>query len=183
MSLTPNRVQSITRQLTTLDTSNDQSTTGHTKSTRIIMRAQSQAATSLTQNHRYKIFEPLWTNDCVHGADDSYPRGEFLSQLKEVMDGFLKEDKKTMWVYTNSQSTISIAKNLVYHGRSKHILTKWYFIGERVAMRWIALKTGFNKCLNVLVRMSSKWTLNWLVCLVGRIRHYQAWEGVLEFQH
>lgn len=64
----------------------------------------------------------------------------FLSMLKGEMDGVLEdEDKKVVLVYTNSQSAISLAEILVYHGRSTHILSEWHFIRERVAMGQIAL--------------------------------------------
>ena len=56
------------------------------------------------------------------------------------MDGVLEEkDKKTMLVYTNSRSAVSL-ESPVYHGRSKHILTKWHFTRKQVAMGRIALE-------------------------------------------
>ena len=102
------------------------------------------------------------------------------------MDGVLEEkDKKIVLVYTNSQSAISPAENYVYHGQSRHILTKWHFIRERVAMGQIALedarteRMGADRLTKVSGVNVNEVNMN-NTLLMGRIRHFQAWEGGLE---
>ena len=46
---------------------------------------------------------------------------------------------KCIDLMTDSQSAKSLAKNPVYHGRSKHILAKWHFIRQRASKGWIKL--------------------------------------------
>ena len=58
----------------------------------------------------------------------------YLGELRSEMYGESGKKKvvKSMDQLTDSQSAKSLAENPVYHGRSKHILSKWHFIRQRV---------------------------------------------------
>ena len=46
---------------------------------------------------------------------------------------------KCIDLLTDSQSAKSLAENLVFHGRSKHIRAKWHFIRNRVELGMVRL--------------------------------------------
>ena len=54
----------------------------------------------------------------------------YLGELKAEMFGTIGQKRvvKRIDLLTDSQSAKSLAENPVYHGRSKHILSKWHFI-------------------------------------------------------
>ena len=65
----------------------------------------------------------------------------YLGELRAEMYGVIGEKKKVQPIdlLTNSQSAKSLAENPVYHGRSKHILSKWHFIRQRVGKGFLKL--------------------------------------------
>ena len=56
--------------------------------------------------------------------------------MVEIMN---KEDKKVVLKIDN-KSAIALTKNPVFHGRSKHILSKYHFIRECVEFDFIEVK-------------------------------------------
>ena len=71
----------------------------------------------------------------------------YLGELKGEMYGENGEAKvKCIDLLTDNQSAKSLAENLVFHGRSKHIRAKWHFIRKRVELGMVKLvdvKTEF----------------------------------------
>lgn len=55
-----------------------------------------------------------------------------LKWLRKILNdlGF-KQDKSTM-IFVDNLSAIAIAKNLIHHGRTKHIKVKYHALGEAV---------------------------------------------------
>ena len=52
--------------------------------------------------------------------------------------GYGEPGVKCIELLTDSRSAKFVDENLVYHGRSKHIRAKWYFIRKRVQLgRWL----------------------------------------------
>ena len=62
-------------------------------------------------------------------------------ELKAEMYGVIGQKKvvRRIDLLTDSQSAKSLAENPVYHGRSKHILSKWHFIRQRVGKGFLKL--------------------------------------------
>ena len=59
----------------------------------------------------------------------------YLAELKGEMYGESGKAKvKCIDLLTDSQSAKSLAKNPVFHGRSKPIRAKWHFIRKRVEL-------------------------------------------------
>ena len=52
--------------------------------------------------------------------------------LQQLLTDLKRETVKSMVVYEDNQSAISMAKNPQFHGRSKHIDIKYHFIREQV---------------------------------------------------
>ena len=65
----------------------------------------------------------------------------YLGELKAEMFGTIGEKRvvRRIDLLTDSQSAKSLAENPVYHGRSKHILSKWHFIRQRVGKGFLKL--------------------------------------------
>ena len=52
--------------------------------------------------------------------------------LQQLLADLKKEEAKSMVLYEDNQSAISMAKNPQFHGRRKHIVIKYHFIREQV---------------------------------------------------
>ena len=65
----------------------------------------------------------------------------YLGELRAEMYGVAgkKLVVQPMDLLTDSRSAKSLAENPVYHGRSKHILSKWHFIRKRVVKGFLRL--------------------------------------------
>ena len=64
----------------------------------------------------------------------------YLGELKGEMYGVIGEAKgRCIELLTDSHSAKSLAENLVYHGRSKHIRAKWHYIRKRVELGMVRL--------------------------------------------
>ncbi|KAK2975344.1 hypothetical protein RJ640_009698 [Escallonia rubra] len=83
------------------------------------------------------------------------------SLLKELI--FI-QDESTQ-IYVDNKSVIALAKNLVFHDRSKHINTRYHFICESIAKRQVQTKFVkskdqiadiFTKPLKIKLRISSQ---------------------------
>ena len=63
--------------------------------------------------------------------------------LQELLADLKKEDLKSVTIYEDNQSAISMAKNPQFHGRNgrtKHIAIKYHFIREQVSSGKLELK-------------------------------------------
>ena len=58
--------------------------------------------------------------------------GEMYGEIGEA-------NVKCIDLLSDSQSTKSLAKNPVFHGKSKHIRAKWHFIRKRVELGMVKL--------------------------------------------
>ena len=56
--------------------------------------------------------------------------------LQQVLSDLKKEEAKSMVIYKDYQSAISMAKFPQFHGRTKHIAIKYHFIREQVTNAW-----------------------------------------------
>lgn len=54
--------------------------------------------------------------------------------LSSFMKDVKVDIKKPMKLLTNNKSAISLAKNLIAYGRSKHIETKFHFLKDKVQL-------------------------------------------------
>ena len=52
--------------------------------------------------------------------------------LQQLLADLKKEEAKSMVIYEDNQSAISMARNPQFHGRTKHIAIKYHFIREQV---------------------------------------------------
>ena len=52
--------------------------------------------------------------------------------LQQLLADLKKEEAKSMIIYEDNQSAISMARNPQFHGRTKHIAIKYHFITEQV---------------------------------------------------
>ena len=52
--------------------------------------------------------------------------------LQQLLADLKKEEAKSMVIYEDNQSAISMARNPQFHGRTKHIAIKYHFIRELV---------------------------------------------------
>ena len=60
--------------------------------------------------------------------------------LQQLLADLKKESVKSMVIFEDNQSAISMAKNPQFHGRSKHIAIKYHFIREQVSSGKVELK-------------------------------------------
>lgn len=60
--------------------------------------------------------------------------------LRNVLNQIAAECSGPVVLYVDNKSAIDLAKNPVFHGRSKHIDTRYYFIRECVERGEIILK-------------------------------------------
>ena len=60
--------------------------------------------------------------------------------LQELLADLKKEDLKSITIYEDNQSVISMAKNPQFHGRTKHIAIKYHFIREQVSSGKLEMK-------------------------------------------
>ena len=59
--------------------------------------------------------------------------------MRELMTELDKEPTKSMVIYEDNQSTICMARNLQFHGHTKHIDIKYHYIREQVNKRKVKL--------------------------------------------
>ena len=52
--------------------------------------------------------------------------------LRSLLGELTREEPKTVKLFVDNKSTIALMKNPMFHGRSKHIDTKFHFIRECV---------------------------------------------------
>ena len=60
--------------------------------------------------------------------------------LQQLLADLKKEDLRSVTVYEDNQSAISMAKNPQFHGRTKHIAIKYHFIREQVSSGKLELR-------------------------------------------
>jgi len=60
--------------------------------------------------------------------------------LQQLVTDLKKEEVKSMVMYEDNQSTISMTKNPQFHGRAKHIDIKYHFVREQVGSGKLELK-------------------------------------------
>ena len=74
--------------------------------------------------------------------------------LQQLLADLTKEPTKSMVIYEDNQSTIIMAKDPQFHGRSKHIDIKYHFIREQVTNRSLELK--YCKSANIVADIMTK---------------------------
>jgi Reverse transcriptase (RNA-dependent DNA polymerase) len=74
--------------------------------------------------------------------------------LRKILEDVGQEQQQPTQIYCDNQSAIAIAKNPVFHGRSKHIDIKLHFIRDLVAEKIVELKfvTSANQKADVLTK-------------------------------
>ena len=60
--------------------------------------------------------------------------------LKRILEAMGEPQKEAIEIYYDSKSAIAMAKNLVFHSRTKHINIRYHFIRETEANKEIQLK-------------------------------------------
>ena len=84
------------------------------------------------------------TSVALSTAEAEYIALAYASQeaiwLRRLMTELRMEQSKPTLIYENNQSAISLAQNVQFHGRMKHIDIRHHFIREKVSDRSIALK-------------------------------------------
>ena len=60
--------------------------------------------------------------------------------LQQLISDLTKQPVKQIVIFEDNQSTISMARNPQFHGRSKHIALKYHFIRDQVSDGKIDLK-------------------------------------------
>ena len=65
--------------------------------------------------------------------------------MKHVLDGFKVNMIELVIIYYDNTSSISITKNLVLHGRNKHIELKYHFLRERVQNKEVRMEHVTSK--------------------------------------
>ena len=60
--------------------------------------------------------------------------------MQQLVADLKKEEAKSMVIYEDNQSAISMAKNPQFHGRVKHIDIKYHFVREQVGNGKLELK-------------------------------------------
>ena len=74
--------------------------------------------------------------------------------LQQLLADLTKEPTKSMVIYEDNQLAIIMAKDPQFHGRSKHIDIKYYFIREQVTNRSLELK--YCKSANMVADIMTK---------------------------
>ena len=80
--------------------------------------------------------------------------------LQELLEEVSKETYKRTTIYIDNKSAIALTKNLVFHGRSKHIHKRYHFIRECVE----------NEQIEVLHMPGNKQKADILTKALGRIK-------------
>ena len=80
--------------------------------------------------------------------------------LQELLEAVSKETYKRTTIYIDNKSAIALTKNLVFHGRSKHIHKRYHFIRECVE----------NEQIEVLHMPGNKQKADILTKALGRIK-------------
>ncbi|KAJ7285385.1 hypothetical protein O6H91_05G047100 [Diphasiastrum complanatum] len=57
--------------------------------------------------------------------------------LRQILDEVVMKQENPMTIHSDCQSGIQLAKNLVFHARTKHIEIQYHFICERLLSREI----------------------------------------------
>lgn len=52
--------------------------------------------------------------------------------LRQLISELEQQTEKKMIIYEDNQSTICLSKNPQFHGRSKHIATRYHYIHDQV---------------------------------------------------
>ena len=60
--------------------------------------------------------------------------------LQQLLADLKNEEPKSVSIYEDNQSAISVAKNPQFQGRTKHIVIKYHFIREQVNCKTLELK-------------------------------------------
>ena len=60
--------------------------------------------------------------------------------LQQLLVDLKNEEPKSVTIYEDNQSAISMAKNPQFHGRTKHIAIKYHFIREQVNSKTLELR-------------------------------------------
>jgi len=60
--------------------------------------------------------------------------------LKRILDHLGVEGNEATEIFCDNSSTIQLSKNLVFHGRSKHIAVRFHFLRDLVNDQIITLK-------------------------------------------
>ena len=74
--------------------------------------------------------------------------------LQQLLSGLTKQPAKSMIIYEDNQSAISMAKNPNFHGKSKHIAIKYHFVRVQVSNGTIELK--YCKTNNMIADIMTK---------------------------
>ena len=66
----------------------------------------------------------------------------YLNNLIKELPYYIRDlfDKEIKTIYTDSQSAIELAKNPLYHARTKHVDIRYHFVREKVLSNEIILK-------------------------------------------
>jgi hypothetical protein len=65
--------------------------------------------------------------------------------LRSLLSELTAKQPKSVTLYVDNSSAIALMKNLVFHGRSKHIDIKYHFIRECVERKQIVVKRVWTK--------------------------------------
>jgi len=74
--------------------------------------------------------------------------------LQQLVTDLKKEEVKSMVMYEDNQSAISMTKNPQFHGRAKHIDIKYHFVREQVGSGKLELK--YCKTNDMIADMMTK---------------------------
>ena len=78
--------------------------------------------------------------------------------IRHLLSEVTRSKLKPVTLYINNKSTIALMKNLVFHGRSKHIDTCFHFISECVEKRQIVVEFVCirEQCADILTKTLKK---------------------------
>ena len=74
--------------------------------------------------------------------------------LQQLLADLKKEETKSVVMYEDNQSAISMAKNPQFHGRTKHIAIKYHFVREQVSNENLELR--YCKTNDMIADMMTK---------------------------
>ena len=78
--------------------------------------------------------------------------------LKELMAEIMKKEDKKVVLKIDNKSVIALTKNPVFHGRNKHILSKYHFIRECMEFDLIEVKhiPGVEQKADILTKLLAR---------------------------